>query len=114
MFEVAVQINVCACERSTTTTLDEISRYLTLSEYVLKKVCPLISSLDVGKVEPIPTFKPFVISVVAALPTLILVEVMIPAVILPEELLRSNPDAVRTPTTIASLVVRIPTNVPCQ
>ena len=45
MSAVAVQMKVCASERSTVTTLEEMSRYLTLSEYVLKNVCPSTSSV---------------------------------------------------------------------
>ena len=52
---VVVQINVCASDKSTVTTLPLYSKIPTLSEYVLSFVCPCTSNVEVGCVLLIPT-----------------------------------------------------------
>ena len=55
IFEVAVQMNVCASERSTVATSAAMVALPTLSEYVLKNTLPSTSSVACGAVELIPT-----------------------------------------------------------
>ena len=78
-----VSSNVCPSDKSTTTSPLEISSVCTFSEYVLNLTDPSKSTSALGEPVPKPTF-PLLVD--RAVPTTILVAVMIPVRISPDEL----------------------------
>ena len=86
----------------------EISRGMTISEYVLNFTEPSKSASALGVGVPNPTLP---LDVDNAVPTTMLVEVTIPAVICPEVLSKRYVVAVNAPPTLMSVAFKAPSKI---